>query len=84
MLPHDSVLIERERRAAALHGLAMEAERLGPTSTIASHWKNFQEATAEVDRIRADCRSKGMVYRDPWCCKEKAFGELIEEEDHEW
>jgi hypothetical protein len=83
-MSNDAVLIERERRGKALHAFATEADRLGPQSTLASHWKNFLEATSEVDRIRADCRAKGMVYRDPWCCKEKALGERITAEDHEW
>lgn len=77
---------ERERRALSLKKLALEAERLGPSSTAAAHWSNFLAATSEVERIRSECRAQGRVYRDPWCCNEWALGARMEAEAelHEW
>lgn len=78
-----AVEAERARRAASLKKLADEAARF-PGSQVAAHWKNFQDATAEVERIRADCRAKGKIYRDPWCTNETALGDRITHDDHEW
>jgi hypothetical protein len=73
------------RRAAAL-AAAAAAAAARPTSPAARSWRNFQDATAEVERVRARVRARGKGARfvDAWCDSPAALGPRVSAAEREW
>jgi len=74
------------RRAAALKAAAAAARRVFGGAPAALSWRDFEAATAEVERVRARVRALGPGARfvDEWCDAPAALGPRIDAADHEW